>query len=254
MAERTTTPYRSTRPAPHWAAAALLGGLWAQLLRDARGMPVEAWRRWLRATLVGLVLSSAFAAGLTLLARWAAPRGLQAWDEAMLPLIIAGAPLSFSAAGMVETPGNLIGMLLLVAPAVLLAIRAGKPLIVASLLSLYWLGTAVLWAGWLLWERERPELVAGGIAAPGLHSFPSGHILHTVCVYGFLAYLWGRASKSWLERAFVALLYLALIVAVALSRLVLGAHWPSDTLAGALIGLVWLVAGILALRRAEAGL
>jgi membrane-associated phospholipid phosphatase len=217
-------------------------------------MPVEAWRRWLRITLLGLILAAAFTAALTLLARWAAPRGLQAWDEAMLPAIIAWAPLSFSAAGMVETPGNLIGMLLLIAPAVLLAIRAGKPLIVASLLSLYWLGTAVLWAGWLLWERERPDLVAGGIAAPGLHSFPSGHILHTVCVYGFLAYLWCRASGSRLERAFAVLLCLGLVVAVALSRLVLGTHWPSDTLAGALIGLVWLVVGIVALRRAEASL
>jgi membrane-associated phospholipid phosphatase len=110
----------------------------------------------------------------------------------------------------------------------------------------------VLWAGWLLWGRARPDLVAGGIAAPGLHSFPSGHILHTVAVYGFLAYLWCRATSSWAERALVVILYLAFNLAVAVARLVLGAHWPSDTLAGALIGLVWLLVGIVALRRAEA--
>lgn len=247
-----TTPLRSARPARPWAAARLIGDLWAQLRRDALALPAGAWGRWLRATLVGLVLSAAFTAGLTLLARWAGPRGLQAWDEATLPQIIAAAPLSFSAAGMVETPGNLFGMVLLVGAAIVLAIRAGRPLIVASLLSLYWLGTAVLWAGWLLWDRARPELVAGGIAAPGLHSFPSGHILHVVAVYGFLAYLWCRAAAGWAERFVAVLLCAALCVAVAVSRLVLGAHWPSDTLAGALIGLVWLAAGVVALRRAEA--
>lgn len=249
---QSTTPYRSSQRPRSWAATSLLGDLWAQLHHDARSLPVAAWRRWLRMTLLGLALCCALSAGLTLAARWAAPRGLQAWDEATLPLIIDRAPFSFSAAGLIETPGNLVGMLLLIVPAVVLTIRAGKPLILASLLSLYYLGTAVLWAGWLLWDRARPELVAGGIAAPGLHSFPSGHILHTVCVYGFLTYLWCRASRSWVERALAVLLYLAMNVAVAVSRLVLGAHWPSDTLGGALIGLVWMGVAIVALRRAEA--
>lgn len=250
MAERTKPSASSRRTRP-WVAARCLVDLWAQLRRDAQALPAAAWRCWARVTLIGLAVACALTAGLTLLARWAAPRGLQAWDEAALPLIIAGAPLSFSAAGLVETPGNLVGMLLLVGAAVLLAIRAGKPLIVASLLSLYWLGTVVLWAGWLLWERDRPDLVAGGIAAPGLHAFPSGHVLHVVTVYGFLAYLWCRATRSWAERLLVVSLYLALTVAVAVARLVLGVHWPSDTLAGALIGLTWLIVGIVALRRAE---
>ncbi len=251
MAQRTaTTP--TARRAHGWAAPRYLADLWAQLLRHSRALPAAAWRRWLQITLIGLLLACALSAGLTLLARWAAPRGLQAWDEAILPLIIARAPLSFSGAGLVETPGNLYGMILLVGAAVLVAIRAGRPLIVASFLSLYWLGTAVLWAGWLLWDRARPELVAGGIAAPGLHSFPSGHILHTVAVYGFLAYLWCRATGSWLERALVLILCLAFNIAVAVARLVLGAHWPSDTIGGAAIGLFWLLVGIVALRRAEA--
>lgn len=251
MAQRTTTAPTSRRP-HGWAAPRYLADLWAQLLRDSRALPGAAWRRWLQITLIGLVLACAFSAGLTLLARWAAPRGLQAWDEATLPLILDRAPFSFSAAGLVETPGNLYGMILLVGAAVLIAIRAGRPLIVVSFLSLYWLGTAVLWAGWLLWDRARPDLVAGGIAAPGLHSFPSGHILHTVAVYGFLAYLWCRATSSLVERILVVLLCIGFNLAVAVARLVLGAHWPSDTIGGAAIGLLWLLVGIVALRRAEA--
>jgi membrane-associated phospholipid phosphatase len=250
MAERITSSH-SSRRAGRWAATSYFADLWAQLRRESRALPAEAWRRWIQLTLVGLLLTCAFSAGLTLLARWAAPRWLQEWDAATLPVLIDRAPLSFSAAGLLETPGNLFGMILLVGMAVVLAIRAGRPLIVASMLSLYWLGTAVLWAGWLLWERGRPELVAGGIAAPGLHSFPSGHILHTVAVYGFLAYLWCRATTSWVERLVAVSLCIALCLAVALSRLVLGAHWPSDVLGGALIGALWLLVGVVALRRAE---
>jgi membrane-associated phospholipid phosphatase len=251
MTQRTAPARPSQRP-HGWATARFVAGLWAQLRRDSRALPAEAWRRWLRLTSIGLLLSCAFSAGLTLLARWAAPRGLQAWDEAALPRIIEGAPISFSAAGLLETPGNLYGMILLVGAAVLLAARAGRPLLVASVLSAYWLGTVVLWAGWLLWERARPDIVAGGIAAPGLHSFPSGHILHTVAVYGFLAYLWCRATSSRVERTLAVGLCLALNVVVAVARLVLGAHWPSDTLGGAAVGLLWLLVGIVALRRAEA--
>ena len=40
------------------------------------------------------------------------------------------------------------------------------------------------------------KLIGDGIAAPGLHSFPSGHAALCVAVYGFLAYLWIRSSRS----------------------------------------------------------
>lgn len=58
------------------------------------------------------------------------------------------------------------------------------------------------------------------------YSFPSGHTLHAVCFTGIAcAY---QPLFAWVLVPFALL--------VALSRLVLGLHYPSDVLAGALIG------------------
>ncbi|MGD8378645.1 MAG: phosphatase PAP2 family protein [Gammaproteobacteria bacterium] len=61
-------------------------------------------------------------------------------------------------------------------------------------------------------------------------SFPSGHTLHAV---SFSVLVWHYApSLAWLAIPFTGL--------VALSRMVLGLHYPSDVLAGAALG--WLIA------------
>lgn len=59
-----------------------------------------------------------------------------------------------------------------------------------------------------------------------LYSFPSGHTLHAVC-FTLVAVAYYPALAPWL---------IAFAVLVAVSRLVLGLHYLSDVLAGALIG------------------
>jgi membrane-associated phospholipid phosphatase len=115
----------------------------------------------------------------------------------------------------------------------------------------YLLSHTFTWAGWSLWNRARPDLIAGGIAAPGFHSFPSGHAVLVVVVYGLVAYLWVRASRSWLERLLAIGIFIVWASLVGTARLALGSHWPSDVLGGFVIGLVWLTMVIMALRRAE---
>ncbi|HEY9761216.1 MAG TPA: phosphatase PAP2 family protein [Trichocoleus sp.] len=69
-----------------------------------------------------------------------------------------------------------------------------------------------------------------------------------------MAYLWLRAARSFGERLVIAIAFLTFASLVISARLVLGAHWPSDILAGIIIDLVLLMTVILAYNRAETAL
>jgi undecaprenyl-diphosphatase len=80
--------------------------------------------------------------------------------------------------------------------------------------------------------RERPFIRHAGISLAQTpldrYSFPSGHTLHAV------AFAW-QACAAFPELSF-ALVPLAL--AIAASRVVLGLHYPTDVLVGALLGAI----------------
>jgi membrane-associated phospholipid phosphatase len=246
-AQRTA---RSARNSTGWAAFDTLRDLWRRFWESARALPTGAWAAWARTLFIGLALTCLVALGLTLWARAAEPQWLAAWDRATLESILARELLPFPSAIVWESPGNGVGVGLLIAAVVLLGVYSRRPLVVASILAAYLLGGAVFWVGWGLWERARPDLVLGGAAAPGLHSFPSGHMVHVTVLYGYLTYLWCRAAGV-IERVLAVALCVAWVALVAVSRLVLGTHWPSDLLAGALLGLLWTAALALAHHSAE---
>lgn len=237
----------------HWSSVRATRSLWRQFRDDARRMPRRAWRLWLVVFIIGSVLI----AGLSLAAVWivrpqveAGP--LQTWDRAGLLWVAAVTPIPFPQAMWTSATGDLIYLLPVIVMTVVIAIRRCAPLAAATMLAGYTLITGLLWVGWSAWSRPRPDLIANGIAAPGLHSFPSGHLMVGVPVYGFLCYLWCTQTRSWAERALAIILTALLLGAMGWARLVLGVHWPSDVIAGVLLGIVWLVVQIVAMRRADA--
>ena len=132
-----------------------------------------------------------------------------------------------------------------------MAVWRGRLLFAIALAFSYLLARLLIWEGWWLWARPRPTLVAEGIASHSAHSFPSGHILLAVYVYGLLTWLWVESTPYRLEQAVAWLVPLTVAAGVGFSRLVLGAHWPSDTIAGFAIGVLYLGLVILALKHAE---
>ena len=88
-------------------------------------------------------------------------------------------------------------------------------------------------------HRPRPD-VPRLDEAPPTSSFPSGHTGAAVALYGCLAVLLLRYASSRLGVLAAILLWLV-PVAVAASRLYRGMHYPSDVLAGALGGGLWLL-------------
>lgn len=106
------------------------------------------------------------------------------------------------------------------------------------------------WVAWILYgvlkrctRRPRPFHANAGVVAHMApldeYSFPSGHTTHAVG-FSFIAIAWFPQ---------LAIPLIAFSVLVALSRVVLGLHYPSDVLAGIVIGAV-LGAGSLAAQSA----
>ena len=90
--------------------------------------------------------------------------------------------------------------------------------------------------------RVRPtsDLVEVILPAVGL-SYPSGHAMAAVMVYGFLSLMaWIHLSRPG-PRRFWAAAFAALAAGISLSRIYLGAHWCSDVLGGWAAGLFLLL-------------
>jgi undecaprenyl-diphosphatase len=91
----------------------------------------------------------------------------------------------------------------------------------------------------LVIDRPRPA-VTHLDAAPPTSSFPSGHTAAAVTLYGAIAIIvWSCSQRSWLRGLF-GVLAVFMPVAVALSRMYRGMHYPTDVLGGALLGVLWL--------------
>jgi undecaprenyl-diphosphatase len=86
-------------------------------------------------------------------------------------------------------------------------------------------------------SRPRPEAgTADGI--PGVvFSYPSGHVLESLTILGFVALRIWRTSRPLMLRVLVVVLVVIDVVLVGVARIALNAHYPTDVLAGLLGGI-----------------
>ena len=85
---------------------------------------------------------------------------------------------------------------------------------------------------------NRPRPAFHPLVHPFGSSFPSGHSVGAAALCGSLAYLLTR-HRSWRIGVWIwsAAIFVAMLVG--LSRIYLGAHWPTDVLAGLSLGAFW---------------
>jgi undecaprenyl-diphosphatase len=87
-------------------------------------------------------------------------------------------------------------------------------------------------------HRHRPTPFFGD--APHSYSFPSGHALASFCFYVVLAGLIADRIERLSLRIAVWLAAAVLVLAIGISRIYLGVHYPSDVIAGYLAAAMWV--------------
>lgn len=102
------------------------------------------------------------------------------------------------------------------------------------------LGASILiWTLKHIYRRPRPEAFFNTIL-PSSDSFPSGHSLGSFCFYGALAAIIINRTESLKLQILVFISAAALILLIGISRVYLGVHYPSDVIAGFVIGFIWV--------------
>jgi membrane-associated phospholipid phosphatase len=100
-------------------------------------------------------------------------------------------------------------------------------------------GEALNWALKAAFERPRPSFSDPLATAAGF-SFPSGHAMVSLCVYGALTFVIAARAGSRRAQLLALISAIGLVLVIGFSRVYLGVHYASDVLAAYSAGLAWL--------------
>ncbi len=199
----------------------------------ARSLRRDPW------TWVGLACAIAFVVLATLVVR----RGGLAFDEPFSAWL-RGLPVPawFWEACTFLGGLFLVGVGFALGLAALVSRRYRLVLIIAVVL----FGAALLTEGVkdLVMRQRPPDPVTGTDG----YSFPSGHTLNSTATYGLLAVIAWRSRLSLAIRRLAVAIGFVVPLLVGLSRIALGAHWPTDVLAGWLAGIAFVALGAVLIR------
>jgi undecaprenyl-diphosphatase len=132
----------------------------------------------------------------------------------------------------------LAGLLAVTAVTIAMRLRSWRPVVLAAISGG---GSAVIVAAIkAMIGRDRPDPVQRAIVESGF-SFPSGHATSALVVLATVAWLVSLVTVSRTVRATAWVAAGILAVAIGLSRVYLGVHYPSDVLAGWVLGTSWLI-------------
>lgn len=242
-------PHRTHR----WAVARLAYPLAESTVEGWRGTPAAVRAGWLRRVGIGLVVLLLVSWALAVGARALAGAGRLDWEAGLLRQLDAGlVPMSYHSAVWLGAFGSSAMLVPVAFVAAFLLVLRGRVLPALSVLLAFFGSKPIVLLGWAVWDRARPDFIANAAAVPvGLQSFPSGHVAQIVAVYGLLTWMWAHLSRSAAERLLAWTLLAFFVVVNSVARLRIGAHWPSDVVAGLVLGIGWMVALAWALRRAE---
>ena len=209
---------------------------------------LAAARRLRRAEYAFLVGLAAFA----VLAVLAKANAYFAWDER-----VADAIQSFSPPGMeafmrvVSFPGDGVTSWIIVIGTCLFFIARGRRSEGFGLLLSAAGGSGLNRVMKYVIGRPRPTMELVRVSGEWAHeSFPSGHVVFYVCFFGFLFFVaFALLPKGSTARRVACALAALPILLVGLSRVYLGAHWPSDVLGAYLLSGMWLALSLDSYRR-----
>jgi len=89
--------------------------------------------------------------------------------------------------------------------------------------------------------RARPGGLIPYAAVETSFSFPSGHATASMALYGFIAFILYRLYPRY--KTVIVMVATLIILSIGFSRLYLGLHFPSDVIAGYVVGGVWVWIG-----------